>query len=379
MEIGGKKQRIVILGPAHPFRGGIADTNEALARAMQRAGHEVHLVTFTVQYPSLLFPGKTQFSVDKKPEDLNIHRWIHSMNPINWWSAAHKILRLKPTFVLVRYWQPLLAPCFGSVVRMLKGKVKVIGLTDNIIPHEKRTGDEQLTSYFMKGCHGFMALSSAVEDDLKSLTKKPTSFFPHPINDQLGALAPREDAIAKLNLDSNNRYILFFGIIRKYKGLDLLLDAMALEKVRNLNLKLIVAGEFYDREEDYREQIERLNISDNVLVVPKFIASEDVPHYFSVADVVVQTYRSATQSGITQMALHFEKPVIVTRVGGLEEFVKEGNTGLFADPDPESVADSLVEFYAQQNADWSKNIREVKKAYSWDTFVTHLLDFSLKV
>ncbi|MEQ9186588.1 MAG: glycosyltransferase, partial [Cryomorphaceae bacterium] len=269
------KQKVVIIGPAHPFRGGIADTNEAMARAFQRGGSDVTLVTFTVQYPDLLFPGKTQFSTDPAPEGLDIRRIIHSFNPMNWISAAREIRRLNPDVVIMRYWLPFLAPCFGIIARLLPKKVTVIGLTDNVIPHEKRFMDAGFTWFFMRGCDGFMALSSSVLQDLRALSKLPSSYFPHPINDQLPPPIPKVDARELLQLEPDGIYLLFFGFIRKYKGLDLLLEAMGNEKLRQRGVKLIVAGESYDGMDEYHEIIARLGLEDRVMLKTEFIPSAD--------------------------------------------------------------------------------------------------------
>lgn len=371
-----QKQRIIILGPAHPYRGGIADTNEAMCRAMNNAGHDARLITFRVQYPDLLFPGKTQYSTDPKPDDLVIERWMHAFNPLDWSKVAKRIAALKPDVVLVRFWLPLMAPCLGTIARGLRKRgVKVIGLTDNVIPHEKRFLDKTLTRYFLHSCHAFMALSKAVESDLKALTPKPTTYFPHPINDQLGASTTMDEARQALNLDPDGRYLMFFGIVRKYKGLDILLRALAEPAIAALDLKLIVAGEFYDDPQEYRELIADLGLTERVILHNEFIPSERVKYYFCGADLVVQTYRSATQSGITQMALHFDAPVLVTRVGGLEEFVKEGVTGLFADPNPADVAQTVASFYDLDRSQLVESIRQEKKRFSWDAFVEHFSSF----
>lgn len=368
--------RIVIIGPAHPFRGGIADTNEAMARAFQRAGHEVELVTFTVQYPSLVFPGKSQFSDDSAPERLRIHRWIHSFNPLNWIGAARKIAQLNPDVVIIRYWLPLMAPCFGSIARLLGKRMKVIGLTDNVIPHETRLMDTLFTRYFMSACDGFMALSEAVAGDLKSLSDKPSSHYPHPINDQLGALVEQSVARAALHLPEGPFYLLFFGFIRPYKGLDLLLEALADDRLKKADVHLIVAGEAYESLEPYHALVEQKQMQDRVHWFTDFIPNEKVPLYFGAADWVAQTYRTATQSGITQMALHFEVPALITKVGGLEEFVVEGKTGYFCEPQVPAIAQQIVNIVQEQgNTDYTASIQAQKRRFSWDAFVAHFNQF----
>jgi len=369
------KPKIVIVGPAHPFRGGIADTNEAMCRAFIQAGHETELVTFTVQYPSMFFPGKTQFSNDQAPDGMKINRWIHSFNPFNWTGATQKILKLNPDVVIIRYWLPLMAPCLGSIALLLGKKVKIIGLTDNVIPHEKRMLDKLFTTYFMLGCDAFLALSKSVKKDIESLTDKPSSYFPHPINDQLGELIPKSESRQRLNLDQSGKYLLFFGFIRKYKGLDLLLEAMGDRRLAELNIKLIVAGESYESMDEYHQIIEKHGMKERVVLRNDFIPSEEVAAYFCAADLVTQTYRSATQSGITQMALHFNVPALITKVGGLDEFLIEGKTGLFSTVDPNNIADQIVRFFELDAMQFETSIKEEKKRFSWSAFVDHFNSF----
>ena len=369
------KPKIVIVGPAHPFRGGIADTNEAMCRAFIQAGHETELVTFTVQYPSMFFPGKTQFSNDQAPDGMKINRWIHSFNPFNWTGATQKILKLNPDVVIIRYWLPLMAPCLGSIALLLGKKVKIIGLTDNVIPHEKRMLDKLFTTYFMLGCDAFLALSKSVKKDIESLTDKPSSFFPHPINDQLGELIPKSEARQRLNLDQSGKYLLFFGFIRKYKGLDLLLEAMGDRRLAELNIMLIVAGESYESMDEYHQIIEKHGMKERVVLRNDFIPSEEVAAYFCAADLVTQTYRSATQSGISQMALHFNVPALITKVGGLDEFLIEGKTGLFSTVDPNNIADQIVRFFELDAMQFETSIKEEKKRFSWSAFVDHFNSF----
>lgn len=369
------KQRIIIIGPAHPYRGGIADTNEAMCRAFIRAGHDAEIITFSMQYPEFLFPGKTQYSTDPAPGDLKISRMINSLNPFNWISVASKIKSRKADVVIIRYWLPLMSPALGSIAHLIKGRVKVVGMTDNVIPHEKRALDSLFTKYFMSGCHAFMALSKSVKRDLESLTKKPSDYFPHPINDQLGDIVSKTEARQKLGLDLDQQYLLFFGFVRKYKGLDLLLNAMAEPALNSLHLKLIVAGEFYEDEAFYRDEINRLGLTDQVIIISDFIPASDVGLYFCACDLVSQTYRSATQSGITQMALHFEKPVLVTRVGGLDEFVFDNETGYFADVDAQSIAASIAKFFDGDTERMHESIKAQKGRFSWDEFVSRFETF----
>jgi glycosyltransferase involved in cell wall biosynthesis len=373
--------KTIIVGPAHPFRGGIADTNEALSRAIIRKGHQSTILTFSLQYPSFLFPGKTQYTLDPKPKDIEINQLINSINPFNWFKVARNINKRKPDLVIFRYWLPFIAPAFGSIARLLNKNIKTIAITDNVIPHEKRPGDKILSRYFINGCNGFITLSSSVRDELKSFTKKPTTYFPHPINDNLGEKVNKSEAKNYLNLDQEINYILFFGIIRKYKGLDLLLKSMTESDFINRHkIKLLVVGEFYDNPEHYYEMIRNLGIENNVIVKNEFVPTKDIKYYFSAADMVAQTYHTASQSGISQVAYNFECPMLVTNVGGLSEIIPHGKVGYVVEKDPKQIADAINDFYSNSKEEkYIENLKEEKKQYSWDRFVEKMEEFQKKL
>jgi D-inositol-3-phosphate glycosyltransferase len=377
-------KNILIIGPAHPLRGGLATFNERLARAFQSEGHTVNIVTFSLQYPDFLFPGKTQYSTEPAPDDLTISVSINAFNPFNWVKIGRRLARQKPDLVICRFWLPIMGPCLGTILRFIKGNhhSKIIGLIDNIIPHEKRLGDRPLAQYFASACAGFVVMSRAVEEEMASFTKRPIAYIPHPIYDTYGEKSERSAALKTLQLADNQRYLLFFGFIRHYKGLDLLLEAMAIVKKHfytegspKLNLKLLVAGEFYEDETFYRDKIKTLGIEDDVILHADFIPTETVRHYFAVADLVVQPYRTATQSGISQVAYHFEKPMLVTNVGGLAEIVPHGKAGYVVEPNPLSIADALVDFYEnnRQNA-LTEGVIEQKKRFSWTAMTSAFLN-----
>lgn len=362
--------KIIIVGPSFPFRGGIADTNEALCRAINRKGHQGEIVTFRLQYPSFLFPGKTQYSNDPSPGDIKIHRLVNSINPLNWLFAARKINKMNPDIVIFRYWIPYMAPSLGSIARMLKNSIKTIAITDNIIPHEKRPGDKILSIYFTKSCDGFITLSSSVRDELKSIVNKPISYFPHPINDNLGEKVEKEKAKEYLGLKKDVNYILFFGIVRKYKGLDLLLKALADNEFNNLNAELLVVGEFYTDPEPYYDMIKNLNLENRVIVRNEFIPTKNIKYYFSAVDLVAQTYHSASQSGISQIAYNFDCPMLVTDVGGLSEMIPNGKVGYVVKKDPNEIGEAIKDFYNNNRSkQFIGHIKEEKKRYSWDRFV----------
>lgn len=361
--------KIIILGTAYPYRGGLAAFNERLAYEYQNQGHEVEIYTFTHQYPDFLFPGKTQYSTEPAPADLKIIRKVHSYNPFNWIKVGREIARKKPDLLITKFWLPFMSPCFGTIARMVRRnkRTKLVSILDNVIPHEHRIGDKMFVRYFVRPTDGFVAMSKSVLQDLRLFTQdKPAVFCPHPLYDHYGTRLEREEALSLLNLDPNTRYVLFFGFIRAYKGLDLLFDAFSDERLRQLNVKLIVAGEFYGDSAPYLKQIESLKISDRVVLCTDFIPDSEVNRYFSAADIVAQPYKSATQSGVTQIAFHFEKPMLVTNVGGLPEIVPDGKIGYVVEPDAKQIADALCKFYNEnQQKPFEENVKQEKQKYAW--------------
>ncbi|GAB2658540.1 glycosyltransferase family 4 protein [Flavihumibacter cheonanensis] len=366
---------IVILGPAHPFRGGgITTFNERLARALQEAGHRVEILNFTVQYPAFLFPGKSQTTDEAAPSDLIIEQRLHSMNPLNWWTTGEYLRKKKPDLILVRYWLPFMGPAFGTVLRRARKNhyTKIIALTDNVQPHEKRLGDQLFTRYFLPACDAFITMSKKVEQDLRAFVdNKPILQVRHPLYDNFGLPVEKDSARKRLNIHSDTKVLLFFGFIRAYKGLDLLLKALPL--IREQNMLLLVAGEFYEDPAAYHKLIKELGIETKVKLMADFIPSDQVRYYFSAADLVVQPYRNATQSGVTPLAYHFEKPMVVTNVGGLPDYVEDGVTGLLAEPEPSSLANAINRFFEFGEDRFSTQIREKKKELSWPAFIDQLL------
>ncbi len=369
----GKQLKNFIIGPAHPLRGGIANFNEALCSSFNKAGIQSRIISFTLQYPDFLFPGKTQFDKGPYPGSIKIEQLISSVNPITWFKTAWRIRGAKPDYVVIRYWLPFMAPCLGSIARLIRRgtSIKIIAITDNVIPHEKHLGDRMLTRYFVKSCHAFIVMSKSVLEDLKQfLTAPRVIFLPHPIYDTFGEKHTREEALQQLNLRQSYRYILFFGFIRKYKGLDLLLEAMADQRVRALNIKLLVAGECYDDLDYYTNIIKENEIGGNIIFKADYIPSLEVKNYFAAADMVVQPYRTATQSGVTQIAYHFERPMLVTDVGGLPEIVPHMKVGYVVKPSPKEIADAIVHFYANDlEGEFSANAAIEKKRFLWSSFV----------
>ncbi|MCR4872417.1 MAG: glycosyltransferase [Bacteroidales bacterium] len=365
--------KIVILGTAYPYRGGLAAFNERLAYEFQNQGHEVEIYTFTHQYPDFLFPGKTQYSTEPAPEDLKIVRKVHSYNPFNWFKVGREIACRKPDLMITKFWLPFMAPCFGTIARIVRRNkhTRLVSILDNVIPHEHRIGDKAFVRYFIRPTDGFVAMSKSVLADLRLFTQdKPAVFSPHPLYDHYGERLSREQALSALNLDHDSRYALFFGFIRAYKGLDLLLEAFADPRLKTLGVKLLVAGEFYGDPAPYLNQIKELGIEDRVVLCTDFIPDSEVNRYFSAADIVAQPYKTATQSGVTQIAFHFGKPMLVTNVGGLPEIVPDGNIGYVVEPDSKQIADALCRFFTEQKqAEFEANVVEEKKKYAWPKFI----------
>jgi len=362
--------KIVIIGSAHPLRGGLASYNERLAQEFQRMGDEVQVYTFSLQYPTVLFPGKTQYSSDPAPKDLNIKVAINSINPLNWVKMGKEISALRADIVICKFWLPFMGPCFGTILRQIKknGHTKVVSIIDNIIPHESRVGDKAFAKYFVNTVDAFIVMSRSVGEDMKQFTTShPVEYIAHPIYDNYGALLSRKDSLTHLSIADNNRYILFFGFIRDYKGLDLLIRAMADERIRKMNLKLIIAGEYYGNQAFYESIIKEEKVASQLVLRTDFIPNEEVKYYFCAADLVVQPYKSATQSGISQLAYHFEKPMVVTNVGGLPEIVDHGAAGYVVDVEPKAIADAIVDFYVNEKEEsYVDAVIKNKQRFSWD-------------
>lgn len=368
---------IKIIGPAFPYRGGIATTNERLAQEFISMGFIVDIETFTVQYPSFLFPGKTQYNLKTAPKNITIKRTINSVNPLNWFSVGNRIRNEKPDLVIFRYWIPFLAPCMGTIAgRIRKNKQsKIICLADNIIPHEHRIGDRLLTNYFIQRADGLIAMSRSVLIDAGTFKNNLSlGYCPHPIFDNYGEKLSFNIAKQKLNLDKNFKYLLFFGFIRDYKGLDLLLNAFADERLRKFPVKLLIAGEYYSSPDPYIELIKKNNLENLIELRTGFIADDEVNLYFCAADMVVQPYKSATQSGVTQIGYHFNKPMLVTNVGGLSEIIPDGKIGYVVEPESQNIANALVDFYENDRiGEFEANIVEEKKKFSWANMVNTFL------
>ncbi|MBP5259703.1 MAG: glycosyltransferase [Paludibacteraceae bacterium] len=369
--------KIVVLGTAYPYRGGLAAFNERMAGQWQAEGHTVRVETFTLQYPDFLFPGKTQYSESPAPQGMKIVRSIHSVNPFNWLRVGRRLRREAPDLVVVKFWHPFMAPCLGTIARMVRrnGHTRVISILDNVIPHERRWTDRLLVRWFVGSVDAFVAMSQSVQDDLRMFDRvKPCGLCPHPLYDHYGTPVPRDAAARELQLPADARYLLFFGFIRDYKGLDILLRAWADPRLRQTDARLLVAGEFYNNSEEYFRLEKELGLQGRVIWHTEFIPDERVRLYFSLADLVVQPYKTATQSGVTQIAYHFAKPMLVTRVGGLAEGVPDGSVGYVTPPEPEAVADALSDFLLHRSPDaFAAGLAEEKAKYSWERMTETIL------
>lgn len=381
---------IVIVGTAYPFRGGLATFNQRLAQQFQAEGHHVELITFTTQYPSFLFPGKTQFSNEPAPAGLTIRRAVNSCNPLTWIKVGHQLCKQRPDLVISCYWMAFFAPAFATIERLVHRNrhTRCVALVHNMIPHEPTILDKLFAPAFVRHTDAFVALSQSVVEDISRIEQKqvpsdyapalkPKAVCPHPIYDHYGTPMSKADACEALHLDPQYDYMLFFGLVRAYKGLDLLLDAFALVKDELPNLRLLVAGEFYEDEQKYREQLTRLGLIGNtnqhggtdsrVIIRNEFIPDDDLRKYFGAANLIVQPYKSATQSGVTQVAFHFEKPMLVTDVGGLAEIVHHGKMGYAVQPQAKKIAAAISDYYSHNRQDsFIEYLRLEKDKYSWD-------------
>jgi glycosyltransferase involved in cell wall biosynthesis len=371
------QKKIFIVGPGYPLRGGPAQFNENLCRELNKQGHDAQIISYSLQYPNFLFPGSSQFEKEAKaPGDIKIHTLINSINPFNWWKVARFIKKEKPDFILFRYWLPFFGPCLGSIGRLVKSNTTVLALTDNVLPHEKRIGDTLFTRYFINSCHGFIAMSKKVLEDIKLFSNTPNrAYSPHPMYETYGPAVSKEEARKKLGLNPNDKIVLFFGLIRHYKGLDLLLEAMAAPGVKQDKIKLLIAGEFYEDPEKYKAQITALGIREQVILHEKFIANDDVKYYFCACDLVAQTYRNATNSGVTMVGYYYEKPMLVTHVGGLKEIVPDGLCGFVVEPEVKAIAEKIQMYFKEHLENkMSVAVREEKKKYLWPEFIRVLME-----
>lgn len=369
--------KIAIIGTAHPFRGGgITTFNHRLAAAFQDQGHHCSIISFTLQYPSFLFPGKSQRTNEPAPEGISIRSLINSVNPVNWVRVGRLLQKENWDLVVVRFWLPFMGPAFGTILRLVKKNrhTKVVCIADNVVPHERRPGDKPFTRYFLKSCDAFVTMSEKVLADLRTFEPyKPALLVPHPLYDNFGTPLSKAEARKALGLPAEDKILLFFGFIRQYKGLDLLLNAMADDRIRSEGIRLLVAGEFYEDEAPYHDIIRQQGLERHIILKTGFIPDSEVRLYLCAADCVVQPYRNATQSGVTPLAYHFEKPMIVTNVGGLPALVPHEKAGLVTKPESEAIANAVLQFYRMGEDYFLPHLRDEKKKYAWENLTAAIL------
>ena len=368
--------KVIIIGPGHPLRGGLATFNQRLAKEFIQSGYDCSICSFSLQYPIIFFPGKSQYTDEPAPEGITIRPLINSINPFNWISVGNKLRNEKPDIIVVRFWIPLMGPALGTILRRIKKNqhTKIICIADNVIPHEHRPGDRSFTSYFLKSCDAFITMSEKVMKDLKQFQKaKPAKVVQHPLYDNFGLPISKEEARVRLKIKNEELIILFFGFIRHYKGLDILLESLADERIKKSGIKLLVAGEFYEDKRMYHDIIDRLKIKDQLILRTDFIPDSEVRNYLCAADAVIQPYRNATQSGVTPLAYHFEKPMVVTNVGGLASLVPHEKVGLVAEPDPKSIASAILRFYQLGEDYFIPHLRKEKQKYSWSNLMNAII------
>lgn len=372
-----KSLKIFIIGPAYPLRGGPAQFNENLCEELTKAGHDAQIISYSLQYPNFLFPGSSQFEKSgSSPKGIKIHTLINSVNPFNWRRVASFIIKEKPDFILFRYWLPFFGPCLGTIGRRVKNHTKVLALTDNIIPHEKRIGDKPFTNYFIKSCHGFIAMSKTVLNDISKFSDTDKKVYsPHPMYATYGEAVNMKEAREKLKLDPDVNIILFFGLIRHYKGLDILMESLNYELIKKQKIKLLIAGEFYEDKQPYLDLIKRYHLEDQVILHDHFIANDMVRYYFCASNLVAQTYRNATNSGVTMVGYYYNKPMLVTNVGGLAEIVPHNVCGYTLPLEHSAISNALIDFFENdREREMVENVKKEKAKYEWSTFINTLLE-----
>ena len=364
--------QIALISVAPPYRGGISEQTSILVEKLSK-NHSVDVINYSRQYPDFLFPGKTQY-LDSKSENYNSSRMIDSINPLTWFSTGNKLAKKNYDLVIFRFWNPFFAPALGVIAGIIKKKstyTKLMSLCDNILPHEKTPLADFLTTYLFDKLDGHVVQSSQTENELQEVVENPIyEKRLHPIYINFPKKIDKITARKKLGLSAKN-IILYFGIIRDYKGFDILLNAIAELKDSGLDFHLLAGGECYGSDEKYTQLISNLGISDYITWHNKYIPDSEVSNYFSAADVVALPYRTASQSGITQIAYSYDLPVIVTNVGGLPEIVDKGKSGFIIEPEnPGELANVLAENINTKKFDeMGSYIQSFKQKFSWEHFV----------
>jgi len=359
----------LIISAAYPYRGGISDSTHSLVNQMSSQKIYCEVWTFKLLYPKIFFPGKTQYSKEVLKSDFKIVRQINILNPINWIITAQKINKIGPKKIIFRYWTPILALSYFVISWILNNKIKVIGLVDNWSSHERIFFESFFRKFFIKSCDSFISFSENVGEKLKNNTRKKVLPLFHPINDHLPNKISKDQALSNLNLPSK-KYILFIGLIRKYKGVETLIKAFYYVSKENEDLNLIIAGEFYDDITIYNKLIKRKDIEDKVIIDDNFLESSKIRDYICVSDLIVQPYKKASQSGITPVAYFYDKPLVVSNIKGLKEIIINDKSGEIFDETPYNLAISIKNcINPENNRNYSNNISESKRKYSWSRFI----------
>ncbi|MDR1632007.1 MAG: glycosyltransferase [Dysgonamonadaceae bacterium] len=367
--------KIALLSAFYPFRGGIAQFNALLYKSLEGQGHEVKAYTFSCQYPSVLFPGKTQYVTEAdKAIPIDSEAVLNTVNPFSYEKTAKEILKWKPDVLVMKYWMSFFAPSLGYVARRLKKKgIKTICIIDNAIPHEPRFFDKLFARFFFHQCTHLVVMSEIVRNDLLRLCPEANErLLPHPLYDHFGEAIEQTAARLQTSLHPDRKTLLFFGLIRDYKGLDLLIQAMSF---LDDSYQLLIAGESYGDFGKYRQIIETSPAKDRIQVRNQYISDEEVPVLFSVTDALVLPYKSATQSGVIPVAYHFEVPIVATDVGSLKDTIETAGTGIVCRPKAESIAEGIREIFSEGTEKFIANIRTEKEKLSWNNFVQDLIDF----
>ena len=369
----------LLIGPAFPFRGGISETQHNLAKALKRKGKKVELLTFTKLYPKILFPGKSQFSLEKPPRDLKINRYLHAYNPFAWSKVAKYIIKINPKILVFRYYNPFLGISYGWIAKKIPNNIKKVALVDNWIPHEKGMLDRVLNIHFAKYIDIFTCLSNNVEEQIKKDVKVPIWSGFHPINYDLKPSIDQNKARSILKFEKTTFYVLFFGLVRKYKGLDLLIKAFNHPSIRKQNIKLYVAGECYENQNKYFSLVKKLKLKKKIILDFNFKSLSEIQLLFSASDLIAQTYQSSTQSGVTPIAYHYRKPILVSDVEGLKSQIVTDKSGEIVEREPKAVAKGIIKILDKAGTNfYTKNIENVINKNSWGTFVNNWEEFISK-
>lgn len=366
------KQRLdyLIIGPAYPFRGGIADTQNELGKHLVKYGKKTQLLTFSKLYPNFLFPGKNQKRKEGSTTSLESLEIIHAYNPLHWGKVIRHINKASPKYLIFRYYTPFLAPVYGWIARKTDDRIIKIALVDNWIPHEKRFLDKILNRYFGIQMHAFTTLSSKVASQIKSEYQSPTWEGFHPINTQLLPEISSDDARKQLGWKPKQSIVLFFGLIREYKGLELLIKAFAEKELDTENSVLKVVGECYEDQKKYTNLVSRLGLENRVDFDFEFKTEQDIQLLFSACDLVAQTYHTATQSGVTPIAYFYNKPLIVSDIKGLNTPIKKDQTGMCVQKNPKAIAKGINKILEPKNHQKAKdNLKKSLPLYQWKHWI----------